>query len=253
MKQNERHQEILNLLNQQGFASTEALVDKFKVSPQTIRRDLNELAEQNQIIRHHGGAALPNSSTSNTAYVARKVMLLDEKERIAAAVAARIPDGASLFIDIGTTTEAIARALLDHRDLRIVTNNLNVATILIENDSFRVIIAGGEIRNRDGGVMGEATRDFIGQFRMDYGIIGISGIDMKGTLLDFDYHEVRVAQSIIEHSREVFLATDHSKFGRNAMVNLGNIGQVDVLFTDQQPPEEIQRIMQQHQVECCIC
>ncbi len=253
MKQNERHQEILNLLNQQGFASTEALVDKFKVSPQTIRRDLNEMADQNKIIRHHGGAALPNSSTSNTAYVARKVMLLDEKERIAAAVAARIPDGASLFIDIGTTTEAIARALLNHKDLRIVTNNLNVATILIENDSFRVIIAGGEIRNRDGGVMGEATRDFIGQFRMDYGIIGISGIDMKGTLLDFDYHEVRVAQSIIEHSREVFLATDHSKFGRNAMVNLGNIGQVDVLFTDEEPPEEIQRIMQQHQVECCIC
>ena len=192
MKQNERHQEILNLLNQQGFASTEALVDKFKVSPQTIRRDLNELADQNKIIRHHGGAALPNSSTSNTAYVARKVMLLDEKERIAAAVAARIPDGASLFIDIGTTTEAIARALLNHKDLRIVTNNLNVATILIENDSFRVIIAGGEIRNRDGGIMGEATRDFIGQFRMDYGIIGISGIDMNGTLLDFDYHEVLV-------------------------------------------------------------
>ncbi len=253
MKQNERHQEILNLLNQQGFASTEALVDKFKVSPQTIRRDLNELADQNKIIRHHGGAALPNSSTSNTAYVARKVMLLDEKERIAAAVAARIPDGASLFIDIGTTTEAIARALLNHKDLRIVTNNLNVATILIENDSFRVIIAGGEIRNRDGGIMGEATRDFIGQFRMDYGIIGISGIDMNGTLLDFDYHEVRVAQSIIQHSREVFLATDHTKFGRNAMVNLGNIGQVDVLFTDLQPPEEIQRIMQQHQVECCLC
>jgi DeoR family glycerol-3-phosphate regulon repressor len=88
---------------------------------------------------------------------------------------------------------------------------------------------------------------------MDFGIIGISGIDMTGALLDFDYHEVRVAQSIIAHSRQVFLATDHTKFGRNAMVNLGNISQVDVLFTDQQPPEEIQRIMQQGQVECCIC
>ena len=253
MKQSQRHQEILNLLHQHGFVSTEEMVAHFDVSPQTIRRDLNELAEQEKIIRHHGGAALPNSSTSNTAYSTRKVMQLAEKERIAAAVAARIPDGASLFIDIGTTTEAIARALLNHKDLRVVTNNLNVAMILTEKDDFKVIIAGGEIRNRDGGIIGEATRDFIGQFRMDYGIIGISGIDMSGALLDFDYHEVRVAQSIIQHSRQVFLATDHSKFGRNAMVNLGNISQVDVLFTDKQPPEEIQRIMLQGQVECCLC
>ncbi len=253
MKQNERHEEILTLLQQHGFVSTEEMVERFKVSPQTIRRDLNDLADQNKIIRHHGGAALLNTSTSNTAYDARKVMQLSEKERIAAAVAAKIPNGSSLFIDIGTTTEAIARALLKHQDLRIVTNNLNVAMILTENESFRVIIAGGEIRNRDGGIMGEATRDFIGQFRMDYGIIGISGIDMSGALLDFDYHEVRVAQSIIQHSRQVFLATDHTKFGRNAMVNLGNISQVDVLFTDQQPPEEIQKIMQQGQVECCLC
>ncbi len=104
MKQSQRHQEILNLLNQHGFVSTEEMVAHFDVSPQTIRRDLNELAEQEKIVRHHGGAALPNSSTSNTAYTTRKVMQLAEKERIAAAVAARIPDGASLFIDIGTTT-----------------------------------------------------------------------------------------------------------------------------------------------------
>ena len=124
-------------------------------------------------------------------------MQLKEKERIAREVAANIPDGSSLFIDIGTTTEAIARALLDHRELRVVTNNLNVASILTAKDDFTVIIAGGEIRNRDGGIVGEATRDFIGQFRMDYGVIGISGIDSDGSLLDFDYHEVKIAQAII--------------------------------------------------------
>ncbi|MGL5609511.1 MAG: DeoR/GlpR family transcriptional regulator, partial [Aeromonas veronii] len=203
MKQTQRHLEILDVLTRQGFVSTDDLVTHFDVSPQTIRRDLNDLAEQNKIRRHHGGASL-HSSTVNTAYSARKVMQLKEKERIAREVAANIPDGSSLFIDIGTTTEAIARALLDHRELRIVTNNLNVASILTAKDDFTVIIAGGEIRNRDGGIVGEATRDFIGQFRMDYGVIGISGIDNDGSLLDFDYHEVKIAQAIIAHSRQVF-------------------------------------------------
>ncbi|TNH71512.1 DeoR/GlpR family transcriptional regulator [Aeromonas hydrophila] len=252
MKQTQRHLEILDVLTRQGFVSTEDLVTHFDVSPQTIRRDLNDLAEQNKIRRHHGGASL-HSSTVNTAYSARKVMQLKEKERIAREVAANIPDGSSLFIDIGTTTEAIARALLDHRELRIVTNNLNVASILTAKDDFTVIIAGGEIRNRDGGIVGEATRDFIGQFRMDYGVIGISGIDSDGSLLDFDYHEVKIAQAIIAHSRQVFLAADHTKFGRNAMVNLGNLSQIHSLFTDQEPPEKLMRLMSQHQIECHIC
>ena len=248
MKQSQRHQNILNLLNQHGFVSTEEMVAQFDVSPQTIRRDLNELAEQKQIIRHHGGASLPDSSTSNTAYSTRKVMQLAEKERIAAQVAARIPDGASLFIDIGTTTEAIARALLQHKDLRIVTNNLNVAMILTEKDDFKVIIAGGEIRNRDGGIIGEATRDFIGQFRMDFGIIGISGIDMTGALLDFDYQEVRVSQAIIANARQVILAADSSKFGRNAMIRLGPISLIDCLVTDQQPVPALAQLLSQHKI-----
>jgi DeoR family glycerol-3-phosphate regulon repressor len=180
-------------------------------------------------------------------------MQLNEKERIARTVAAHIPNGSSLFIDIGTTTEAVARALLDHRDLRIVTNNLNVASILTAKDDFTVIIAGGEIRNRDGGIVGEATRDFIGQFRMDYGVIGVSGIDQDGYLLDFDYHEVKIAQAIIARSRHVFLVADNSKFGRNAMVNLGHIDQIDALFTDQPPPEKLQQLMIQQQIACHLC
>ncbi|MGL5039712.1 MAG: DeoR/GlpR family transcriptional regulator [Aeromonas sp.] len=252
MKQTQRHLAILETLTQQGFVSTDHLVTHFEVSPQTIRRDLNDLALQNKIHRHHGGASL-YSSTVNTAYSARKVMQLQEKERIAQALAAHIPNGASLFIDIGTTTEAIARALLNHRELKVVTNNLNVASILTAKDDFTVIIAGGEIRNRDGGIVGEATRDFISQFRMDYGVIGISGIDNDGSLLDFDYHEVKIAQGIIAHSRQVLLAADHTKFGRNAMVNLGHLSQVHALFTDLAPPEPLARLIEQHQIACHVC
>lgn len=147
MKQTQRHLEILDVLTRQGFVSTDDLVTHFDVSPQTIRRDLNDLAEQNKIRRHHGGASL-HSSTVNTAYSARKVMQLKEKERIAREVAANIPDGSSLFIDIGTTTEAIARALLNHSGLKIITNNLHVAALLSAKADFEVLLAGGTVRSK---------------------------------------------------------------------------------------------------------
>lgn len=248
MKHLPRHQQIIELVQKHGYVSTEELVEQFKVSPQTIRRDLNELADSNKIRRYHGGATIPLSS-ENTSYSSRKSHNFGEKDLIAEQLAKCIPDGATLFIDIGTTPEAVAHALnKNHKQLRVVTNNINVASILLSNPEIRLILAGGEVRNRDGGINGEATLDFIKQFRLDFGIIGISGIDVDGSLLDFDYHEVRVKQAIIENSRSVFLAVDHSKFGRNAMVKLGSITQVHTVFTDQLPPEEICSILKDNNV-----
>ena len=247
MTQQQRQALILEQIQQSGFVTIDELVAHFKVTPQTIRRDLNQLAKVQKISRHHGGAGI-ESSTVNTDYQTRKIMDLQAKEKIAAELVRMIPNGASLFINIGTTTETIARALLEHQGLQIVTNNLNVASILGAKEDFSVVIAGGEVRHRDGGVIGETTEDFIKKFRMDFGIVGISGIDLEGSLLDFDYREVRVAQAIIANSRQVLLAADHSKFGRNAMVRLGNISQANHFFTDANPPAEIQQILLEHNV-----
>ena len=252
MRQNTRQQKIIELVTAEGFVSTDELVSQLGVSPQTIRRDLNELAKHNQLRRHHGGASLLESSVVNDTYLNRKNKTAHEKMQIAQAMAALIPDGSSLFIDIGTTSEALARALLQHKDLLVVTNNLNVASILMAKIDCRVIVAGGEVRNKDGGIVGEATVDFINHFRMDFGIVTISGLDMDGSLLDFDYHEVRVTQAIIACSREVFLPVDHTKFGRHAMVNIGNISQIDKLFTDIEPPEALAKLLLQHQVKSIV-
>lgn len=248
MKASKRHQEIIELVKNQGYVSTDDLVATFNVSPQTIRRDLNELADLNKIKRNHGGATIVTSS-ENSSYQSRKVSNQTEKERIAEKLSEHIPDGSTLFIDIGTTPEAIAKALINkHNNLRIVTNNINAASILMMKENFKVILAAGEVRSRDGGVTGEATIDFISQFRLDFGILGISGIDYDGSLLDFDYHEVRVKKAIMENSRVVILGVDHSKFGRNAMVKLGGIKEVDLIITDKAPPEEICSVLKEHEV-----
>ncbi|PMR68136.1 DeoR/GlpR family transcriptional regulator [Halomonas heilongjiangensis] len=251
MNQQQRQDAIVDLVRRQGYASIEQLTDHFTVTPQTIRRDLNALAGEGLIRRVHGGAGL-ESSTVNTSYNTRKTLNLEAKQRIAALLARHIPDHASLFINIGTSNEVVAEALLEHQGLEVITNNLKVAAILQHKEDFNVIIAGGQVRSRDGGIIGEATIDFINQFKVDYGIIGISGIDEDGSLLEFDYQEVRVAQAIIRNSRQVFLAADHSKFHRNPVVRQGNLGQLDALFTDRRPPESILRLLEAHDVSLHI-
>lgn len=251
MAKQARHELILKLVSEHGYISNEELANRCQVTPQTIRRDLNELADNQQISRHHGGAAT-NTSISNAAYSERRSMQHDQKERIAKAIAEQIPNFSSLFINIGTTTEAVAKALLNHTGLQVITNNLNVANILSNKEDFDVLIAGGTVR-KDGGIVGQGTEDFINQFKVDFGIVGISGIDEDGSLLDYDYREVRVSQAIIKNSRQVLLAADHTKFGRNATIRLGNIVEAHQVFTDQQPPVEIQQRLEEHQVSLTLC
>lgn len=238
MGQQSRQETIIQLVNEKGFISIEELASTCNVTPQTMRRDINQLAEQNLLRRYHGGAAQV-SSTVNSAYAERQVMQHAEKERIAQSVASIIPNGSSLFINIGTTNEEIAKALLNHQALKIVTNNLHVAAILSNKSDFQITICGGRVRSRDGGIIGEATIDFVNQFRTDYGVIGISGIEEDGSLLDFDYQEVRVAQAIIKNSRTILLAADHTKFGRQAVNYLGNFESVQMLVTDREPSTTI--------------
>lgn len=246
-----RHEKIRKMVQAKGFVTIENLAQAFAVTPQTIRRDINALSEKGHLCRYHGGAAMP-TSTENVAYKERKVLCFREKQKIAQLLSQHIPNNASMFINIGTTTEAIAHALCNHKRLRVITNNLNVASIMSANENFEVIVAGGLVRHRDQGIIGEATIDFISQFKVDYGIIGISGIDTDGTLLDFDYREVKAARAIIDNSRKVFLAADHTKFGRNAMVRLGSVAEIDCLFTDRRPPAGLADIIAASEVDLYV-
>ncbi|PCH62780.1 MAG: DeoR/GlpR family transcriptional regulator [SAR86 cluster bacterium] len=247
MSQRQRQAEILQLIEIEGYLTIDSLVEHFQVTPQTIRRDLAAMNQERLLERDHGGAK-SLSSVTNTQYQMRKTLHEKEKEDIAHTLVKLIPNGASLFINIGTTTEAIARALMNHERLRVVTNNIHVASIMSSRKDFRVMIAPGEVRSSDGGIVGDATRDYIESFRMDFAIIGISGIHTDGSLLDFDDREVSVAKSIIKNSAEVILAADSSKFNRNAMVQLGNISQADHLVTNQKPSPAICSVLKKNKV-----
>ncbi len=252
MTPNPRQAELLDAVRLHGAMRVEALADRFGVTLQTVRRDVKLLTEAGLLARFHGGVRAPAATTENIAYRARQELNADGKQRLARAVAQAVPDDCSLLINLGTTTECVARALARHRGLRVITNNLNVAATLADNPACEVIVAGGVVRGRDHGIVGEATVDFIRQFRVDIGLIGISGIEPDGTLRDFDYREVKVARAIIESSREVWLCADQGKFHRPAMVELARLSQVHRLFTDAPPPDPFPALLAEAGVELVV-
>ncbi len=248
MNPNPRQMTLLSVVQTQGSVTVELLADKLGVTLQTVRRDVQRLADEGLLTRFHGGVRVPSSTVENIAYRQREILNAVGKARIAKAVAAAVPNGCSLILNIGTTTEAIARELLQHTGLRVITNNLNVAAILSANPNAEVIVVGGVVRGRDQGIVGEAAVDFIRQFKVDIALIGISAIETDGSLRDFDYREVKVSQTIISHAREVWVAADSSKFKRPAMVEVAQLSQIDRLFSDALPPEPFMHLLDEAQV-----
>jgi len=245
---NYRQSEIVSLLRQSGRVVVEDLSTQFGVTLQTIRRDLNELSDAKLLVRVHGGAIIA-SGVANLAYEARQLVAHQHKRLIGEAAARLVPDNASLLINIGTTTEEVAKALTSHSGLLVITNNLHVANELHRNKAIEVIVTGGSIRQGDGGIVGAVTVAQIQQFRVDIAIIGTSAIDSSGTLLDFDVREVEISRAIIEHARKVVLVADGSKFSRSAPVRIAHLSEIDVFVTDRAPSNAIAEMCRKCEVE----
>ena len=237
-----RRAAILAAVRRAGEANVAALSAEFGVTPQTIRRDLNHLADRGLIARVHGGAEL-GSGIANARYDERRGMAAAAKARIGAAAAALVPEGASLFINIGTTTEAVARHLIHHRKLMVVTNNLNVVDCLIGHDGIAVIAVGGHVRAGDRAVIGALADQFIDNFRVDLALIGTSGLTEQGDLVDFDADEVLVARRIIRQAKTVILVADSTKIGRAAPIRIAGADAIDHLVTDRVTSKALRAVL----------
>jgi DeoR family glycerol-3-phosphate regulon repressor len=238
MALNVRQKQILEIARNAGSVAVEDLADQFTVSLQTIRRDLSDLAEAGHMDRVHGGAVL-RTGVSNFAYDERRRMNEGAKSAIAKACARAIPDNCSIILNLGTTTEAVARELRNHSNITAVTNNINVANTLLSNESCDIMVAGGSLRRSDGGLVGDLTADFMNQFKVDFAVIGTSALDEEGDLLDYDLAEVRVSRTILRQARKVFLVADSSKLTRSAPVRLASLEDIDAIFIDTPLPEAL--------------
>jgi len=212
-----RQQDILSAARNDGRVGVDALAQAFAVTPQTIRRDLNDLCQRGLLSRVHGGA-MPANSVSNVDYEERRNLASAEKRLIGLA------------------------------GLVIITNNINVINILNGTPRKELILAGGVVRQGDGGIVGEAAVAFIRQFKADIAVIGASAIDDDGAILDFDQREVSVARAILESARKVILVADHLKFERTAPMRICDLDRIDIFVTDRTPPAAFMRACKMHDV-----
>ncbi|RBW61759.1 DeoR/GlpR family DNA-binding transcription regulator [Ruegeria sp. A3M17] len=247
-----RQSDILNIARQDGRVMVDDLATQFGVTVQTIRRDLSELADLGKLDRVHGGAVI-RSGVSNIGYEDRRALNDEAKARIASACALDIPDGASVFMNIGTSTEAVARQLVNHKNLMVVTNNMNVANILAENADCEIVVAGGVLRRSDGGLVGNLTVTTMRHFKFDYAVIGCSALDADGDLLDFDFQEVQVSQTILAQTRRTFLVADHSKFQRAAPARITSLAEIDTFYTDRPLSIRLSKRCQEWKTDLRVC
>jgi DeoR family glycerol-3-phosphate regulon repressor len=241
-KKQKRRDDITAIVLEHEAVSVGDLAEKLGVSMQTIRRDIDKLCENDKLIRRHGRIEL-GAEYLNTPFDLRTGTNKLGKSDIGEATVELIPDGATIFISIGSTPLSVAKALRRRKNLTVITNNLSAAMVLSDELSNRIILPGGEIRLPDRDILGDDVLDFFGRYRAEFGIFGVAGVSNDGSLLEFHASEVRVRERIRENSQVSILVMDCTKFGRIAPAYGENIRDVDHVILDQRPNKEFNHLL----------
>ena len=239
----ERHAKIVALLNERQRLTTETFSAELGVSKETIRRDLIELELSGKLSRVHGGA-IPQNVPIEPSYVEREELHRPEKRAIARAAATLITPGMSCFIDAGSTTQALAQALLARSDIQIITNSVRIASDLAGNPGLDVLLLGGRIAQEMPATYGDQTVAEIGRYHLDLAIVSPVGIDARAGAMDYLWHEAAVARAMLEHARQRIILADRSKLGQTSRMQLCAASAVDVLVTNATDGDPVVRQLQ---------
>lgn len=234
----QRDQAILEHLQAAGSARTTTLARALGVSGETVRRHLTALAARGLVVKTHGGAHL-TERVSEPSFAQRMAHNPDAKRRIARATARLVPDGAALFLDVGSTTAYVAQALQARRELTVVTNSLAVAHALVGRNGNRVFMAGGELRAHDGGAFGAEALAFVEQFRVAFAILSVAAIHPQAGFLLQDLREAEFARAMIARADQSLVVADAQKFDRLAPIRLADSAAIARLVTDAPPAPDL--------------
>jgi len=223
----ERQQQILSMTERFGFVTIESLAEEFGVSAQTVRRDIIALSDAGHLQRFHGGAgAIGASETLRLDHGHKQQLSVEDKVRVAQRAAALIPEGASLFLDVGTTMEMTAQALNERPGFRLFTNSMRAA-LAFDPLRHEVNVLGRRVAGRDGSLVGEEIMIALQGLRVDYALIACSGIDNEGRVMDFDLSKIAVKKVAMGAANRRFLLASPSKFGRTALSTIAMLSEFD--------------------------
>ncbi|MGW7541845.1 DeoR/GlpR family DNA-binding transcription regulator [Streptomyces sp. NPDC054770] len=248
MSRDARWKALLELLVERGRLEVEEAAAELAVSAATIRRDLDQLAEQQMLVRTRGGAVVHGVSYELPLRY-KTARQASEKQRIAKAVADLVAPGEAVGLTGGTTTTEVARALAVRGDLAtgapaltIVTNALNIANELAVRPQFKIVVTGGVARPQSYELIGPLADGVLGQITLDVAVLGVVGFDVTHGAAAHDEAEAAVNRLLCERAARVIVAADSSKLGGRAFARICAAEVVDTLVTDTAAaPEEVRR------------
>jgi DeoR family glycerol-3-phosphate regulon repressor len=247
-----REVELLETLRSLGGSSrTAALAEALGVSEETIRRTVKALAKSGLLQRVHGGVYLTNKDALSP-FAARLGKQAEEKSRIATQAAAMIPNGSSVFLDVGSTTAFVAERLKDHRDLTVITNALTPAQALVGRNGNRVYLVGGELREVESGAFGISTVSYVNQFHIDTAVLSVDGIDASSGFLLAGAAEADLARAVVARAKRRIVVADYSKFGQPAPFVACPAESIDVLVTDKAPRQVFDKRLAEWEIELVV-
>lgn len=243
-----RQLSIIDMLQDQTTLTNIELAQALQVTEQTIRKDVRLLDQAGLIERFHGGVMIkPQDQVVNDSIEVRECTLVEEKQRMAQAIADLIPQDATVFITIGTTVEQVAQ-YLKNKHITVITNSLRVASILYQSPDVKVFVPSGSLKPQNGGIEGPASIRSLSSFHANFVITSLGSIAEDGTLLDYNQTEVMAAQTMFENADQLIVAVDHTKFNARAPIKLGHLSEVSYLVADYIPNPKLKTFLEQSKI-----
>ncbi len=234
MQTKNRRKSVLEELQKNKSVSISKLAAQLDVSSVTIRRDLNRLAEQGIVTLLHGGAVLNEGTAAITSVMVREKRLLTEKSHIAAFCAELIKEGNSVYIDCGSTPKSIAEAVMDKKNIVVLSHSLAVMNVLANAKDIQLISVPGVYIAAKKGFYGQLALEFISNFQLDIAFLGVGGLNLESGLTGPDIDDAQIKKVLIKKAKKKVIAVDHTKIGKEYFVKACDISDVDMLVTDKQ-------------------
>ena len=228
----ERQARIAAVARTDGRVEVATLAEELGVTTETIRRDLTALERRGLLRRVHGGAIPLERLGFEPGVKTRDTVMTAEKERIAKAALAEVPEEGSILIDAGTTTSRFAEALPGDRELTVVTDALDIAIRLAQRPRFTVLTLGGRVRGRTLAAVDVWALEHLAQTFVDVAFIATNGISVERGLTTPDPTEGAIKRAMISAARRVVLLADHTKVGNDHLIRFGEVTDVDTFVTD---------------------
>lgn len=252
MHPQERHHTIVDYLTKKGFTTVAELCDMFSVSEMTIRRDLDELQKQGLLKRTYGGATAAEGSFFEVSLRAKMAHFIEEKMRIGKAAADLVQDGQTVILNGGSTTYQIAKNLVNHKRITLVTNAINIAGELLNGSQINILVSGGILSKSSACLIGPQTEAFLSDVNADILFLGVEGIHVDSGLMVPDVIEAHTNRAMVKAARKTVVVADHSKLGRNALFTICPVNEIDLIITDHNASPEVVEQLKEYTQVCLV-